>query len=91
MLKWPRERFTREGKLKAIGERKCEHDENEKAGEDCYFSHDSNSSLNFSWVHNCPFEEYIGRKVDVVCIDWNAYILAGASVVILDHEVEAIC
>lgn len=63
MFKWPREKFTREGKLKDIGERKREHYQDEKAGEDrgrdCYFSLDSHSSLNFSWVHNCPYEEYI--------------------------------
>lgn len=32
-----------------------------------------------------------GRKADVLCVDWNVRTSAGASVVILDHEVEAIC
>lgn len=34
MFEWPRERFTTEGKLKDMGERKCEHnEEDEKVGE----------------------------------------------------------
>lgn len=30
MFRWPRERFTREGKLKDMEEGKCEHNEEEE-------------------------------------------------------------